>query len=227
MLTVEQVANQSGRTRIDFDRADAPSGLDSFLRVPDEDGADWKTAQNAIEQRVQICLLPNECPLEPRHADFPSRYAFHEFAQKYNLRDDFGTTATVAGHLNFPSYHFDAAFKVTLSAGKQLRLGLHVRPESPTCVHVWPKSTGKNRSVGQRQSSEQCLLNRRERFRQAILHVEEILLIVVESVPCFNQLIMVCACVLPFTEEDSGKVVLGFPFGEDPAGYTQRLASTA
>ena len=91
-----------------------------------------------------VCFQTN-ARLEPRYADFSGRYAFHEFAQKYDLRDDFGTTATVVGHLNFPSYTFDAAFKVALSAAKQLGLGLHLRPESPTRVYVRPKSMGKNR----------------------------------------------------------------------------------
>ena len=42
---------------------------------------------------------------------------------------------------------------------------------------------------------KQCLFSRRELFGQAILHVEEVLLIVVEIVPCFNQPTMVRACV--------------------------------
>ena len=61
---------------------------------------------------------------------------------------------------------------------------------------------------------------------EAVLHVEENLLIVVESVPCFNQPSMVCAYVLPLIEEDARQVIFGFPFGEDTAGNTRLLALT-
>ena len=73
LLAIEQVANHPVRARIDVHRPDAIPGLDSFLGVPDENGADRESAQDTVEQCVQVWLLPHKSTLEPRHADFSRR----------------------------------------------------------------------------------------------------------------------------------------------------------
>ena len=57
-----------------------------------------------------------------------------------------------------------------------------------------------------------------------MIHVEEILLIIGEPAPCVNQALMGCPRVLSRIEQNSRQVVLGFTFGEYPAGQVVFVA---
>ena len=95
---------------------------------------------------------------------------------------------------------------------------------APALVHVLPESAGEDLPPSGRQCAEQRLFHLGEIVRETLLHVEEILLILIELVPRLHQPMMVRTGVRALSEEDSGQVVLRFPFREDRAGHSSIIA---
>ena len=117
--------------------------------------------------------------------------------------------------------------EIALPARQQFVLGRRNVPDVPAPVHVLSETIREDRSVIGRQIVEEHFLALGRRFRQAIVHVEEVLLIVVESAPCVDSTGTVFARTPPLGEESSRKVVFGLTLGENPARDTQALALAA